>query len=175
MPYQPNKRKADTTNRHTWHSFEACCAAYERGGFDGIGYVFDGSVGPDGFTYTGIDLDGCIDDNGVQPLDRERVERLDTYTELSPSGKGLHIIARAEPLERSIKFNGIEIYCTVRFFTFTGRSLSQKQNIKAAPAEVRALFEETRAAQRAARGNPQPTRLRVSKLPRRSLTSIQGA
>ena len=38
VPYQPNGYKASTTNRHTWSTFETCCAVYEQGGYDGIGF-----------------------------------------------------------------------------------------------------------------------------------------
>ena len=41
--------------------FEECRAAYVRGGFDGIGFVFDGEIGPDGLCYCGVDFDACIE------------------------------------------------------------------------------------------------------------------
>ena len=40
----------------------------------------------------GVDMDNVIDDNGnIAPFAAEIVERLDTYTEYSPSGHGLHL------------------------------------------------------------------------------------
>src|SRR5687768_9490406 len=57
VPYQTNGRKADSTNRRTWTTFQAVLAAYHNTslGFDGVGYVFSGE--PDDFI--GIDLDHC--------------------------------------------------------------------------------------------------------------------
>ena len=79
--------------------------------------------------------------------------RLDTYTEASPSGTGFHSIARAKPLDRPVKFDGVEIYCRGRYFTFTGRCLNQGQEVRAAPAEVGALIAEVRAREAAEKQN----------------------
>jgi putative DNA primase/helicase len=95
VPYQPNGYKASTTNRHTWSTFETCRAVYEQGGYDGVGFVFDGKVGPDGTCLVGIDLDRCIDKRKIQHFALERIKRLGTYTELSVSSTGLHLIAAA--------------------------------------------------------------------------------
>ncbi len=40
-------------------------------------------------------MDGCIHDGTVDPAAAEIVTRLDSYTELSPSGTGLHVIVNA--------------------------------------------------------------------------------
>jgi hypothetical protein len=147
VPYQTNGKTADTTDRATWNTFEECCAAYLRGGFDGIGFAFDGEIGADGLCYCGVDLDACIEDGKqLHSLARSRIKRLNTYTECSVSGTGIHCITRAKPLERIVKFDGVEIYTTARFFTFTGRSFGQ---IKSAPAEICALVEEVRAKEAA--------------------------
>ena len=81
----------------TWTTFEACRAAYNRGGFDGIGFVFDGEVGDDGLCYVGVDFDRCIEDGKLLEPARSRIARLQTYTEVSVSGTGIHCIARAKP------------------------------------------------------------------------------
>ena len=120
VPFQPNGKTADTTDRSTWSGFDECCAAYNRGGFDGVGFVFDGEIGKDGLSYCGVDFDDCVRDGKVQPLAQNRMEQLNTYSELSVSGTGIHCIARAEPLDRPVKFDGVEVYTTARYFTFTG-------------------------------------------------------
>ena len=49
--------------------------------------------------YCGVDLDGVIDDNGnLAPFAARIVEVLDTYTEISPSGRGLHCLLYCEDL-----------------------------------------------------------------------------
>ena len=149
VPFQPNGKTADTTDRSTWSRFEECCAAYARGGLDGVGFVFDGEIGADGLCYCGVDLDSCIE-NGkdIHSLARARIKQLNTYTGLSVSGTGFHCIARAKPLDRSVKFDGVEIYTKARYFTFTGKAFGE---IKAAPTEIIALVSEVGAKEAAAK------------------------
>ena len=142
VPFQPNGKTADTTDRSTWSAFDECCAAYVRGGFDGVGFAFDAEIGADGLCYCGVDFDGCIIDGKVQSLALERINALDTYTERSPSGTGFHCIVCAEPLDRPAKYDGVEVYTQARYFTFTGIAFGE---IKAAPTEVRSLVHEVHA------------------------------
>jgi hypothetical protein len=153
VPFQPNGKTAITTDRSTWSSFDACRDAYIQGGFEGLGFVFDGEIGPDGLCYCGIDFDGCIEDKKIHSLARERLKRLKSYWELSVSGTGLHCIARAKPLDRMVKYDGVEIYSDKRFFTFTGRALFS--NITSAEKEVQALVDEIRTKQ-ASEQKPRP-------------------
>lgn len=107
VPRQPNGNKAGTTYPNTWSAYSDCLAALP--GFDGLGFVFS-----DDDPYVGIDIDG--------KTDSELVKRFDTYAELSPSGKGLHIIGKLErPLARGRKNDaiGIEMYDRSRYFTMT--------------------------------------------------------
>jgi hypothetical protein len=84
---------------------------------DGIGYVFraDGPL-------CGIDLDGVVSEDGsVEPWAESVLEQLWSYTEVSPSGTGLHTIVRGTmPAGLGNKADGIEIYDRDRFFTVTG-------------------------------------------------------
>jgi hypothetical protein len=146
VPFQPNGKTADTTDRSTWSQFEACCAAYTQGGFDGLGFVFDGEIGPDGLCYCGVDFDACVRDGKVQSLAQKRILRLDTYTERSVSGTGFHCITRAEPLDHIVKFDGVEVYTKARYFTFTGIAFGE---IKAASTEIGVLVNEVRAKEAA--------------------------
>jgi hypothetical protein len=51
-------------------------------------------------------------------------EKLDSYTEISPSGAGLHIIVRANLPEGRRRVGRVELYDQDRFFTVTGRRLA---------------------------------------------------
>ena len=66
VPFQPNKKPADTTDRATWSTFEDCYTAYAQGGFAGVGFVFDGEIGTDGLCYCGVDFDACSIKNGKE-------------------------------------------------------------------------------------------------------------
>jgi Family of unknown function (DUF5906) len=153
VPFQPNGKTASTTDRSTWSSFDDCRVAYTQGGFDGVGFVFDGEVGADGHCYCGVDFDACIDENRkIQSLAGARVKRLKTYAECSVSGTGLHCIARAKPLDRIVKYDGVEIYTEKRFFTFTGGPLGGAfGKIESAEAEVQSLVDEVRAKEASAK------------------------
>jgi Protein of unknown function (DUF3987) len=153
VPFQPNGKTASTTDRSTWSSFDDCCVAYTQGGFDGVGFVFDGEVGADGLCYCGVDFDACIDENRkIQSLAGARVKRLKTYAECSVSGTGLHCIARAKPLDRIVKYDGVEIYSEKRFFTFTGGPLGGAfGKIESAEAEIQSLVDEVRAKEASAK------------------------
>jgi AAA domain len=106
---QTNGLHADSTKAETWASFEAVLEAYEHGGFDGIGFVFH----PDN-PYAGADLDDVTEDQA-----RRWIDAFDSYTERSPSGKGLHIICKAEVPQGTNRAEG-ELYSSGRFFTMTG-------------------------------------------------------
>jgi hypothetical protein len=140
VPFQPNGKHASTTNSATWNTFETCRAAYQRGGYSGIGFVFDGKAGEDGFCFVGVDFDHCIKDGKLVEPARSRIAQLKTYTEISVSGTGVHCIGRGRP-GSTVKNEHIEIYSGGRFFTFTGAPLNGGGcgNVRAITAEVDAL------------------------------------
>jgi hypothetical protein len=86
--------------------------------YDGIGFAFlpgDGLIG--------IDLDNMIDPatGEISERGREIIKACNSYTELSPSKKGVHIFVRGH-VEKSFKSNdiGVEVFCGGQYFTFTG-------------------------------------------------------
>ena len=87
---------------------------------DGVGFVFS-THDP----YSGIDLDGCRDpETGeIEPWAEEWIRRCDSYTEVSPSGAGVHIIVRAKLPPGRRRRGGIEVYEEGRYFTVTGDRL----------------------------------------------------
>ncbi|MDP1925753.1 MAG: VapE family protein [Thiobacillus sp.] len=95
----------------------------------GVGFAFlpgDGLIG--------VDLDGMIDADGVMnERARNIIAACASYTELSPSGKGVHIICAGDT--KSFKSNevGVEVFCGRQYFTFTGHHYS------GTPATVEAM------------------------------------
>ncbi len=69
----------------------------------GIGFMFSKSP------YFGVDLDGCDNEEG-QALIKEFTETLKTYAEVSPSGKGIHIICRGTLPKGARRKGNIEMY-----------------------------------------------------------------
>ncbi len=122
VPYNVRTgRKASTTDLMTWGTFEEVLTAYESGNYAGIGFVFSS-----GDPYVGVDLDGCVDpETGeIEAFAKKIVADLDSYTEVSPSGKGLHVIAKGK-ITSDRKGRQAEMYSSKRFFTMTGRSPSE--------------------------------------------------
>ena len=84
---------ASSTDPATWGTLEQALAMAERLGAQGaVGYVFSADD-----PYTGIDFDDCYDGDGIlAPEVGERVRALDSYTERSLSGRGLHVIVEGK-------------------------------------------------------------------------------
>ena len=107
---------AQTNNPATWATAGDAWRAKSRYGWDGIGYVFTIKAG-----VIGIDLDDCFDDDhNLKPWARDVVQCVNSYTEYSPSGRGLHILTLGS-IPHSIKQAGFEMYNELRYFTVTGR------------------------------------------------------
>ncbi len=154
-----NGRNADSTKPSTWGSFDKAISKYRRepDKWAGVGFVFANGYG-------GIDLDACRDSvtGHIEVWALEIVRQIDSYTEISPSGTGLHIFTKVKlPQYRDrktgkLKSQGInkrnwrgcrkiEIYDSGRFFTVTGNRLdSTPERIEDRQAEVIALYNLVR-------------------------------
>lgn len=147
-------RMAKSTDPATWTSFEEAVAAVGRWRCDGVGFVF----GPDR-AYTGLDLDHVIEGGVLDPAYRWVVEEAGTYTEVSPSGDGLHLIfrgAKPQGAERSRKGRPggrvVEMYDHDRYFTVTGMVFEGHDAVSANPDVVERAYRtwiepEARSAQ----------------------------
>ena len=117
VPYIPSRPavKANVSDPRTWGTFVAALAAVQAGKADGPGIVLgDGLVG--------VDLDECRDPctGTIAPEALAIIQTLDSYTELSPSRTGLHILARGTLPPGGRRKAGVEMYAEGRFFTVTG-------------------------------------------------------
>jgi Primase C terminal 1 (PriCT-1) len=124
VPYQCTGYRASVTNRDHWSRFDHAIAMAERPGFcDGIGFVFTVSD-----PFCGIDLDNCYPSecsDGVAWASGILERFSDTYSEESPSGRGVKIwcMAKAQRCGKwQIENGAIEVYDHGRFFTITGRA-----------------------------------------------------
>lgn len=143
VPISPfTRRKAASNNPKTWNSFPNALKYYQirrKNGIDGIGFVFT-----DDDPYCGIDLDDCRDpETGeLTPVAQEFVETCDSYAEISPSGKGIHIFVKAKLPTGGRKSGklGLEVYFRSRYFTMTGNVLDSQAVIHDRQKEVDALL-----------------------------------
>ena len=124
----------------SWDSYQNAVECVEQGLARGIGYEFDN------ISICGIDLDHVIDGRGnLKPQAREIVDNLNSYTEVSPSGTGLHIfvLAPGVNITRHRKKNFfMEIYNTGRYFTVTGNIYGEINPINLRTIELQAIHDE---------------------------------
>ncbi len=153
-PIHPSRnRLASTTNPTTWGTFKDALEGVGRYGTDGIGFVFTADD-----PYCGVDLDSCRNpERGeVAAAAKSIVRSINSYTEASPTGTGLHTIAKAAlPNGVGKKGEWLEIYDRGRYFAFTGAAI-EMFGIQERQIEVERLLAEFFRG-RAQRGRPSST------------------
>ena len=146
VPYQVNGgKKASSTNPKTWCTFDAAKKALEFRLGDGIGFVFTKD------SFSGVDLDHCCDPStgAIDAWAVRYIEILKSYSEVSPSGEGIHVIVKGSIPEGATGGKkylvgpdyrpkaGIEVYSEGRYFTFTGNSLNGNITVQDRQEELR--------------------------------------
>jgi putative DNA primase/helicase len=137
IPFDPRTGgPASVINQHTWSSLSrAIETSRSLKNVAGIGFVFT-----DKDPFVGIDLDDCLDDSGkLLPWAADLVESINSYTEISPSGRGVHIITEGV-LPDNRRSKGIEMYGSERFFTVTGKHLAGTPE-EITPTNLTAVYE----------------------------------
>jgi putative DNA primase/helicase len=121
-----NGNLASSTNPRTWASYDEALAAYQRGGLDGIGFVLRRAKDAEDAGLVAIDLDKCRNpDTGViEPWAQEIITEVNSYTELSPSARGIRIFLYGTLPATGRKKGKYENYCTGRYMTVTGQHIS---------------------------------------------------
>lgn len=142
IPINPTTgAKASATDPATWTGFDRALAGMQRFGLNGLGYVFDATD-----PYIGVDLDRARDaaTGQITPAAAALVDRLGTYTEVSVTGTGIHLIAACDTFPSGgNRRGGVETYWTERFFAFTGRPLPGRDRIVNRTADYLAWHTET--------------------------------
>lgn len=115
---------ASSTDPSTWTDFETAVSMSQN--FSGIGFVFTNSP------FFGVDVDKkqaelkAFMEGKSDNIIGEFIHTLQSYTETSPSGRGIHIICCGSlPAGgRRSNCNDVEMYETGRFFTVTGNAIT---------------------------------------------------
>ena len=131
-PINPRSgRKAETDEPSTWGTLEEAVQCASDTGLQGIGFVLT-----DGDDFVGIDLDDCIDPatGEIQTWALTIIQTLDSYTEISPSGTGVRIIASGELPEKNErnggrKYESVEIYDKGQYVTLTGNVYGTQKKV----------------------------------------------
>jgi putative DNA primase/helicase len=158
VPYRTDGRRASSTNHDDWVNFDEALNICQARGYSGVGFVFR-----EGGGIVGVDLDHVIDDAGnVESWAARVVRAFNSYTEISVSGHGLHIICRGSiPDGKGHRHGQAEMYDRGRYFTVTGRPFGEPRPLREAQPEIDRLFEWME------NGKPQPQKStpRVSSCP----------
>ncbi len=118
-------RRASSTDPATWGAFEDAVEAYlslaeepahpRFGPVAGIGVVLTAVA-----HVTCLDLDRVLSPDGqLDPRAETILDICDSWTEMSPSGTGLHVFVMGR-VPRALKGNQIEVYSEGRFMCVTG-------------------------------------------------------
>ena len=140
IPIDPkNGNNASSTNPDTWSDFDTAVKAAVN--FSGIGFMFSDSP------YFGVDIDGIEQElkdhiDGEINIVTEFIEALQSYSELSPSGKGLHILCKGSLPSGGRRKGNVEMYDSGRFFTVTGNHFGRYKNISECTEKIKALHEK---------------------------------
>jgi len=138
IPCTQEGRHGKYTNQKIWLTYGCAIAAMRKHGLAGIGIVVTAELG-----LVLIDLDHCFTDDAFDPTAERFTAVLDTYTEVSYSGDGLHAIAGGHLLWAANKRGMFEMYDQNRFFVMTGKRLAGTPGtIEPRQAEIEAIHVE---------------------------------
>lgn len=129
VPYSPIMGgKASSTDAETWGTVDNAFRVSPQ-----IGIVFT----PD-MKLLGVDIDHCLEGNKIVHEEKEKIERFikeaNSYTEISPSGEGLHVFLEIEDgaglaLEAN-RHGNFECYTKGRYFTVTSKPFGAQKDIR---------------------------------------------
>ena len=126
---------AQSNNPDTWSGFQAALHASKR--HSGVGFMFANG-------YFGVDLDDAEDAIAQFRTDAsgivgEFVSALASYTEISVSGKGIHIICKGKLPSGGRRRGNVEMYESGRFFVMTGDKLTDCDDITECTEAIKPL------------------------------------
>lgn len=128
-------RVSDSTS---WGTFEEAVIAVKKYRLDGIGFVLNGE------RFVCIDLDNCRDPENGTTADwaRNIVFQINSYTEISPSGTGLHIWTIGLLPCGGKREGHFEIYSNRRYMTITGKKFESTPGTIEDRAEIIASYNQ---------------------------------
>lgn len=130
---------AMSNNPATWTDFNTALNA--SGQYSGIGFMFGNCE------YFGVDIDGVGEEleayrQGGENIISEFVNTLQSYTELSQSGKGIHIICKGSLPKGGRRRGNVEMYEEGRFFVMTGNCCTEYADITDCTESIKGLHEK---------------------------------
>lgn len=130
---------AKSNDPNTWGTYEQAKELQKKDpSISGLGFMFSNSP------YVGIDIDHCIKDGVYSDLAKDVIALFQSYTEISPSGTGVHIICKGQLISSGKKNSqlGLEVYDTGRYFTVTEKTLKNYPQILECQNQINAFVEK---------------------------------
>ena len=124
-------KPAKTDDPSTWTTFANAEKTIEQGLGIGVGFVFT-----DDDPYVAIDFDKVIIDGILRKDTQAIVEKMASYTEISQSDTGIHIIIKGRKPGSKCRKGDIEIYDCKRYFALTGNIYQGRDTIKERQEEL---------------------------------------
>lgn len=149
---------AQSNNPDTWCDYDTAVKAAPK--YSGIGFMF-------GNGYFGIDIDNIDEDiekfksGDMNNIVSEFVHSLQTYSEYSVSGSGIHLICKGKLPEGGRRKKNVEMYSEGRFFVMTGNIAAEYTEINDCTETVKPLHEKYIGGGRKVEA-PQPVILELS-------------
>ena len=114
----------------TWSDFQTALSSIKKYNCDGIGFYFKKP-------YFGIDIDNVrseidqyLKDDESENIVGEFIELMASYSEISVSGNGVHIIAKGKLPKGGRRKGNVEVYDSGRFFVMTGNRLGRYTDVE---------------------------------------------
>src|ERR1019366_4316153 len=121
LPYSPvTGQLASVNDPSTWSTYAKAVEALSYKQHAGLGFALS-----DNDPYSFIDLDNPKGDRAIIDLQIKIAESFDTYSEVSPSGYGLHLIVKGT-VPDGRRRNCAEVYSSRGYMTVTGNTHHNK-------------------------------------------------
>ena len=144
FPINPiNGKYAKSNDSMTWTAFNIAIMGCVKYKCNGIGFMLGDGI-------FGVDLDNHpnettgeleLSPEEFEKLSNEFITALDSYSELSWSGNGVHIICAGKLPGTRRKTTCVEMYEKGRFFAFTGNVINAKP-VEVREEEIKPLYEK---------------------------------
>lgn len=126
---------AQSNNPNTWCDYETAIGVVDL--YDGLGFMLGNGI-------FGVDIDGVALDD---PVVKEVLITLNSYSEVSPSGKGIHVICLGSKPQGACRKANFECYDKGRFFTITGRVIENYGTLRDCTDSIKPLHGKYLARQ----------------------------
>ena len=149
VPYSIQGHRASSTNSKHWSHYDSL-KRHGINDFSGIGFVF---TDKDDLVF--IDMDHVLNSDGSFKEScfwaKELTGRLNSYTEISPSGDGLHIFVHGQlptQIKNKTKFSdgsALEVYASGRYSTVTENVVNNQNTVNSVNLDILMEYAEARS------------------------------